>query len=211
MDIGRFCRRNFKWVLILAVVLVAYSYVRDVTLEKSFQNTGLEGVYSFPWYLNDDGGKSQDLNPEQEIITSDNLDQIRDRLDAQLLVKEDQVFIFTKANVGVVYRPKENKIVHLFTPSAINLRKVIYIYGDNLESLKVAKQKLTQTYGAALIIKTVDLAELIDIGVARVVDIKGDEPGATGQIADSLGLSVSSETPDNLDLPEDASFLVIVD
>ncbi|MCB9834602.1 hypothetical protein H6792_01045 [Candidatus Nomurabacteria bacterium] len=204
-------RRNLAWVGVAIVVFMGYSYAYDTIMGRSRQSTGLDTIYDFPWYLNDSGGKSQDLSPGQETITSENLDQIKDRLDSQLLVKGDQVFVFTKANVGVVYRPEENKIVHLFTPSAVNARKVAYLYGDDLESLKVAKQKLTQAYGLALIIKTIDSSGLIDMGVARVVDVKGDEPEATRQIAGSLGLSVSGETPGNLDLPEDASFLVIID
>lgn len=201
-----------NWLKVLLLLTFA-ALVSTVFLlgNGGFQHKNLQDIYEFPKYQDvESGTKKVDSEPNIKSI-GDDLDNVQARLNADNLQKDDQIYTFTKANVGVVYRPSQNKIVYLFTPSAVASRALVEVYGSDQAKLNQIKAQLEASFGASVLVK-LNQASNLNFEQSVVVDIAGSEAEATKQIADLLKLNVVSkdEVPNNLNPDKDAKFIILV-
>lgn len=120
---------------------------------------------------------------------------------------DDVLLAYEKADLAILFRPSENKIVATDSYGKVTVAPVniaIIAPADKQASAeKTIKNKATN---AVIVSKTLPKGSITQ-GV--VVDVSGKEPEAAKKIADFLGLQVGS-MPETETTPDGASFVVVL-
>lgn len=140
-------------------------------------------------------------------ILKEDLDSIKNTnkffADAQA---DDKLVAYKNANIAVLYRPSEKRIIKTGSYADAALIKVQVGIVANEEVAKSLESKLKAKYPNIAV--SVDSPKTTVVAKGIVVDVNGKEQAAAKQLADTLGYTIGP-LPAGESAPKDATFIVV--
>lgn len=197
----------YALILLLALSAAGYFFVRYTQVNKKYsaipdiknQQT-LASVGKIIDLPKDETPSLYEVKDKDKLATTQAAKDFFDKA-----ANGDVIIVYQKANVAVIYRPKDNKVIKTDTAEKLSEVKVAVIAPSDLQQ-KTVEQLQAQFSNINIISK--DTPKVSESG-SYVVDATGANAQAAQAFASKLGLSVG-QLPDGETKPEGAALIVVI-
>lgn len=161
-------------------------------------------------------GKLMDLPSDEfpTVATVSDISKLKNQPFFKNAKNGDQVLIFTKAKIAILYDPARNKIVTVAPltigqPSPVQLRVVVYNGTESQSFETTSISQLSHEFSNISIVTTAP-ANKLTYKKTLVVDLTGVQSQAAAQLASFLQGSVASTLPFSEKTPQNADVVIIL-
>lgn len=181
-------KKNTLIALLIAIIVGLLA--QFIISQNQGSTVQIEDILRTPYYINENNDFIKDEAKVQQV--GDDVKEVEERILAIGLEPTDIAYSYEKSNLGFIYRPSENRIIHVYSPSFTNNRVAIHLVANNQDDINDVIEKLTSEFGKNIIL-TSELSN-ITINSNEVIDLTNLRTQSSRQIATYLNFDTGNRS-----------------